>query len=408
MIRTILGGFKNANQKILFLIYKLKSYRMKRATIVLAAFTATMALSCQKEMQKTQQQSSTTSLSIADYVGDVYTQSNTDTNRVFHFKRASDGKLTLEGKYATHGKGAGNFALHSQGSVLLSDNKKWLFVVNAKSSDITVFNVSNGKPEMVDKASSHGKTPISLAAHGKWLYVLNVGSDFKGSIAGFTVADNGHLTYIENSSKNLGTVETDPAEISFNKNGTVLIITERKTNEIVTYTVDEQGVPSNKKIVETAVSEPFGFAMDDAGYMYVSGASRGAKNLGTLSSYQVNSNGKVTGMDTLQRSFQTASCWVVLTGDYKFAYVSNTGSNTISGYSVNNGNLNLLNSDGITAATGLAPQDEAITSDSKYLYVLNQGEKTISGYSINASSGALSKVVKIGGLSHKAQGLAAK
>jgi 6-phosphogluconolactonase len=381
---------------------------MKHTPALWSLCAAIAFASCQKEIQKTNNQASeNTSLRSADGAGDVYTASNAnDDNKVYHYIRASDGTLSLEGKYSTGGKGA-TFALGSQGSVTLSDDKNWLFVVNAFSNEISVFDVSGGVPGLVNKISSHGIAPVSIAVHGSWLYVLNAGADFKGSIAGFTIGANGALTYIQNSSNTLGNTAVKPAQISFNNDGTVLIITE-KAGYVVTYTLNAQGMPGNKQVTASAGSEPFGFAIDNADNIYVSEASHGVEGKSSVSSYSINNSGNVNVIQPQQPNHQTASCWTVLTGDYKYGYVTNTGSNTITGYSINNGNFNLLTSDGITAATGLAPQDEAFSSDSKYLYVLNQGDKTIGMYAVNGSTGALSKIGDIGGLHHKSQGLAAK
>ncbi|HEV2005689.1 MAG TPA: beta-propeller fold lactonase family protein, partial [Candidatus Limnocylindrales bacterium] len=66
---------------------------------------------------------------------------------------------------------------------------------------------------------------------------------------------------------------------------------------------------------------------------------------------------------------ETAACWVVVTNNGKYAYASNTGSGSISGFAIaNNGSLDLLNSDGVTGVTGGAPTDMSLSSNSKFLY----------------------------------------
>src|SRR4051812_20285871 len=99
---------------------------MKHLSIVLGLFTVSTLFSCQKEIQSRSDANVTESnIAAEDDAGDVYTISNSSPdNKVFHFDRAADGTLTLEGKYSTNGGGSGAlFPLGSQGSVMLSDDK---------------------------------------------------------------------------------------------------------------------------------------------------------------------------------------------------------------------------------------------------------------------------------------------
>ena len=80
-------------------------------------------------------------------VGNVYTMNNDVTsNQVLAFVRARDGALRYIGKTATGGQGAATQAafdpLGSQDSVILSDNHRALFVVNAGSNQLSVFRLT--------------------------------------------------------------------------------------------------------------------------------------------------------------------------------------------------------------------------------------------------------------------------
>ena len=99
---------------------------------------------------------------------------------------------------------------------------------------------------------------------------------------------------------------------------------------------------------------------------------------------------------------QIAPCWMVVTGDGRFAYTSNADSQTISGYRVHSdGSISLLNANG---ATGITPADtfpleEGLSRDSRFLYVLDSrlllptpGPVTLSGFRIQAG-GQLTSVV---------------
>jgi 6-phosphogluconolactonase (cycloisomerase 2 family) len=328
-------------------------------------------------------------------------------NNVFHFIRASSGTLRLEGKYSTNGTGNGK-SLGSQGSVMLSPSGNWLYVANAKSGNVSVFKVTRTGLNFMQKVSSHGNTPISIAVFGSYLYVLNAESELTGSIAGYVVEATGKLRDIPDSRKTLSNKKAvQPGQISFNSDGTALIITEKATNQIITYRLNRDGSPRKKQVAPSVGIEPFGFAVGPFGQVYVTEAFNGGSGLSAVSSYHVDDTGHVGVIDSSVANGQTASCWAVVTGDYKYVYVANTGSNTISGYHVNGRGMLTLLGTGISASTGAAPADEALSADSKYLYVLNGGDKAIGEYKV-AHDGSLTSIGSIGDLHQKSAGLAAK
>jgi 6-phosphogluconolactonase (cycloisomerase 2 family) len=105
---------------------------------------------------------------------------------------------------------------------------------------------------------------------------------------------------------------------------------------------------------------------------------------------------------------ETAACWIVVTKNGRFAYTTNTGSGSISGYRVgHDGALTLLDADGATASTGPGPIDMALTPSSRLLYSLNSGDGTISGFRVGGD-GSLSPIGGASGLPGAATGLAAR
>jgi 6-phosphogluconolactonase (cycloisomerase 2 family) len=98
----------------------------------------------------------------------------------------------------------------------------------------------------------------------------------------------------------------------------------------------------------------------------------------------------------------------VVTKDGRFAYTTNTGSASISGYRIgHDGELSLLDADGVTGVTGAMPIDMALTRGSRFLYSLNSGDGTISGFRVQADGG-LSPIGGASGLPAGANGLAAR
>ncbi|MCI0635461.1 MAG: hypothetical protein L0206_16335 [Actinobacteria bacterium] len=141
--------------------------------------------------------------------------------------------------------------------------------------------------------------------------------------------------------------------------------------------------------------------------MFVSEAFGGAPDASATSSYRVSSDGSLVLVSGSVPTTETAACWVVLSKGGRFAYVTNTGSATISGYRVGSGgSISLLDPDGVTATTGAGDIDAAVTRGGEFLYTLDAGPHAISGFQIQAD-GSLVPVPGAGGLPARANGLAA-
>jgi len=333
--------------------------------------------------------------------GVVFTQTNSATgNSILAFSRAPNGILAYVGQSSTHGLGTG-VGLGDQGALAISNG--WLFAVNAGSYQISVFKVvSTDKLQFTDIVGSKGVSPISVTVHGDLVYVANAGSStVAGNIAGFRLTSNGELHPIPGSVRSLSsTSSVGPAEISFNPAGTVLVVTEKNTNEIDTYTVNSHGVAGPATITTSTGTEPFGFTFDPNGQLIVTNAASGS-----LSSYDVSNSGALTVISGSIIDGGIAPCWVVVSGDGRLAFIANAHGNTISSYSLSHsGALTLQQS--VAATTNLAPLDLAFGGNSHFLYSFNSGSNEIMVFSV-VSNGALHFVQTIGGLVTGGAGLVA-
>jgi 6-phosphogluconolactonase (cycloisomerase 2 family) len=334
----------------------------------------------------------------------VYTLSNSAAgNEVIMFKRSGQGTLTNAGSFSTGGLGTGA-GLGSQGALVLDGN--FVFAVNAGSNEVSVLSVGANGLSLVDKKPSGGTMPISVTTHGNLLYVLNAGGT--GNITGFWINNDGTLSEIAGSTQPLSNGAAGPAQIEFNPDGSVLVVTEKANNAIDTYVVGSNGIASGPNTQASAGDTPFGFAFNKNGYLIVSDAFGGGALAGAMSSYNVSASGisLITGPVF---NTQTAPCWVAVTKNGKFAYTTNTGSGNVSGYTIgNDGSLTLFNDGGNTGSTGTgsSPIDMAVSNNSQYLYTLNAGNSTISVFRINNGSGGLTNVETIAGLPAGSVGLA--
>lgn len=337
----------------------------------------------------------------------VYTETNAaDSNEILVYRRDRDGDLRLSDRVNTRGRGTGA-GLGNQGALALSADGRRLYAINAGSNDISVFAIGGNRPVLVQKLPSGGEQPISLALHGDLLYVLNAGGG--GNLSGFYVGDDRRLRAIASSTRPLSGSAVGPAQISFNVFGDVLAVTEKDANQIVLYDVVDGYAQAPKPHASNGAT-PFGFAFDRHDNLIVSEAFGGAPNASAVSSYEL--DGAAFPLEVVSPSInagQTAACWVVVTKNGRYAYATNTGSGTITGFSIaRNGGLSLLNANGVTAGTGSGsnPADVAASADGGFLFALSANVGTISGYRIR-DDGSLRMASRVDGIPLSASGLVA-
>jgi len=329
--------------------------------------------------------------------GQVYTITNEASgNRIAIFNRAANGDLAFDSYVNSGGNGTGS-KLGSQGAVILSDNGRWLFAVNAGSNSISSFRVTPQGLDLADTIDSAGTTPVSLTLHNNLLYVLNEGGS--PNISGFLVDHNGSLSPIDGSTQ--PATSATSVQIGFSPDGHVLIVAGKLSNTLDSYVVDRHGVAGPPQTFASNAAVPYGFGFDNRGNLIVSEAS------GFVTPYSVSRDGTISAITAAAPTYQNAACWVVITKNGRYVYTTNAGSSSITGFSIaHNGALTILNSDGVTASTGAgtSPIDMALSNNSRFLYV-NNGDGTIGAFQVHAD-GSLSPITVVGGLPASTTGLA--
>jgi 6-phosphogluconolactonase len=352
--------------------------------------------------------------------GAVYTATNDPTgNAVVMYTRSANGTLTKRASFPTGGVGIasqppfGFPIVDSAGSMSLTRDGRLLFVVNAgpnlADGTISAFRVtSTGLQLAGTPISSGGWLPISLTTNGNLLYVVNEESS---NIVGFRFTSSGHLTQISTQSLSTTFPTTVAAQIGFSPNGRDLVVTERglpaPNGVIDTFPVNWNGTagPAQQHVAPTP--NPFGFAFVDARHLlvtdagFVATASGSAANpggsppnpldpsqfFGSTSSYSLSGPGGLTFKGEFP-SGGRAACWVVVTPNGRYAFVTNTlsapagsasgaltGDGGVSRYAVSpHGRLTLLGQTDVPASQPMEPSgfpgEEALSGDGRYLYVL--------------------------------------
>jgi 6-phosphogluconolactonase (cycloisomerase 2 family) len=185
-----------------------------------------------------------------------------------------------------------------------------------------------------------------------------------------------------------------------------LLVTEKNTNKIDAYTVDDHGIASGPIVHNANGQTPFGFAFDRRGHAIVSEAFGGTAS--ALSSYKVSAAGVIRSIShSVDAAGQKAACWVTISRNGKFAYITNTASGTVSSYAINrDGSLRLISS--VAATTGPGPIDMDLSNDGLTLFVLSSGAHSIRSFKVDPASGDLNPLESVAGLPASANGLIAQ
>lgn len=300
----------------------------------------------------------------------VYTESNQTSadggNAVLAYWVAAGGTLTPIGSFATGGDGTGA-GLGSQGAVTLADGGHALLVVNAGSNTVSYFRIlSNGTLWLVDSAPSRGSDPVGVTVHGRWVDVLNQGSN---TVAGLVLTGAALLPSTHGAVPLSSAAET-PVQIGFTPSGAQVIVTEKVSSSIDTFNVSADGRLVGLRHTASTGTAPYGFGFSAGGEAIVSDAGGGAGGISAATSYRVGAVGVLHAISEVGES-QAAACWLVVNGTGDRAYLANAASGTVSSYTIGPGGRLVLRS-AVAATVGVHPIDEVLGSG--WFFVLTTTE----------------------------------
>lgn len=330
----------------------------------------------------------------------VFVQTNDPSgNAIVSYRRAPDGSLDEQGTFPTGGLGGTTVSaptdpLASQGSLVLDRHRALLYAVNAGSDSVSVFSVAGADLTLRQVIPSGGDFPVGVTTARNLVYVLNAGG--AGSVAGFDVAGN-HLRRAREATRSLGLANTSPpffltspAQVGLTPDADHLIVTTKTRGEVDVFGVAPSGRLSEAPTVTNDTGPvPFAFDFDRAGRLVLSDAS------GTANTFTVGRDGGLEAVGTDAPNGQAATCWIVPARG--FFYTTNTGSDTITGYAQDGGQLRLLSPDGVSAHTDGGPIDIATSPGGRFLYELNGTGGSVGIYRV-AADGSLEQTGSVTGL----------
>lgn len=342
----------------------------------------------------------------SDVVGHVYVNDNTaGVNTVAGFDRHADGSLTpIPGSpFAVGGAGLGR-GNASQGSLQLSADGRYLLAVDAGSNQISVARIKpDGSLQVAEGSpvSSNGVNPVSIAVHGRLVYVANQGPGTSAgdtNYTGFTLNAGGHLVPLPGSAVPVSNGSL-PADVLFNADGSKLVGTRVGSSQIDSFTVGTDG------LLSTAAGSPFAaqgfmpaqgfgqlgseFSPTNPDQLFVSDAhtAGGTGAPGLVSSFTDAADGSLAPIGSSPVSNDgIASCWVEISHDGAYLFVVNTGSATVSSYQIaTDGSLTFLTSTP-PGELGAGAEDARLSPDGSTLWVVEAGANAVVGFTVNGGN----------------------
>ncbi len=329
-------------------------------------------------------------------VGHVYVNNNSaGQNTIAGFDRHRDGSLTpIAGSpFAAGGAGTGS-PYGSAGGLQETADGRFLLATDPASNQISVLRIKHGGAlQLVDVADSQGSSPVSIAIHGRLVYVANGGAG-GSNYTGFRLDVWGHLRHIPGSTFALPDTAM-PGHILISPDGRRLVATRVGPSAGPSF-IDGFRIGGDGRLTAATGSPfdaqrigPFGSAFSPVheNQLFVSNAHDGA-NAGSVSSYRVGRDGSLTAASGSPfADGQTAPCWVAISPDGRALFAINTAVPSVSRYTVNaQGTLTLVGSTPFSSPAGLRPFDASVTPNGRYLYVVDAGVAKVSAFAVDGTS----------------------
>ncbi len=228
-----------------------------------------------------------------------------------------------------------------------------------------------------------------------FVYVANQGSD-DVSVFQFNTG-TGVLTALAGSTGNPFSAGTGPFAVTVDSALEFVYVANFTSNNISAFSLNSTTGVLTPLIAATG--NPFPTETNPASIVVApNGQFAYVANSGsnTVSAYTVDPNtGALTALGGGTGNpfpTQTTPLSVTVTPNGQFLYVTNSNSNTVSAYSVNGTTGALTSLAGATGnpfPSGLSPSDITVSPNGQFAYAVNTGANTISAYSIDQVTGAL-------------------
>ena len=179
-------------------------------------------------------------------------------------------------------------------------------VTNAASEDLSVFAIAgDGSIELRHRVPA-GAAPKSVAEHDGLVAVLHTG---KPGVSAFRLETRASHRWSA-PTRRWRPSDADPAQVAFTPDGSMVLITERGTDSIVSYPVTADGTLGAPREIASSGPTPYGFAFTSGGTLVVTEAFRAEKGAAAASSYAI-VDGSIVPRTASVGNGRSEICWAV-------------------------------------------------------------------------------------------------
>lgn len=402
--------------------------------------------------------------------GHIYLQTNQVRNVVIHYSRAANGTITEVERVPTGGAGSGIYkpisgqesapnAFESAGSVILSEDRRFLFATNGGDNSVSSFAVADdGKLTLSDvkrtgnivAGRSGTAKSLAYAPESGTLFVLHsFGPDH---VRLMSVDGDGKLTarpegYTVNTPEKslrvstmvvlspdrkflvVGTTFDEPAKA--NPDGSPILWAERPDGTkysvasnapdpdgIVVFPVQQDGSLGEGMFQDGGSGSPFypAFLHHRPDTFVIGYAVGDGIGLATLDEHGKIATGPVVKIDT-SAGLPSELCWLAVSPDDKWVFATNFGYSNISSFRIDGDVISVAHDsacpkvpgDGtfraLNGTVSSGPSDSLLSPDGSYLYQIYANASKLVGYAVQ-EDGSLSEVTSAEIPYNSPQGLA--
>src|SRR5215468_8198595 len=426
-----------------------------------------MGMGAKKETQMTPRKSGMTG------GGHLYMQTNEKQNCVVHYRRAPDGTLTEAERINTGGAGSGEFkpisgqesapnAFEGAGSVILSADRRFLFVTNGGDNSVSSFAVAeDGRLKLLDRRPTgnpvDGKSgtakSLAFSASKGILYVLHsfgpdhlrlMSVDSEGKLS---ARNDRHTVNTPEKNDRVPTMAVLSPDGKFllvgttfdrpiartglypdgspilwvpQKDGTYRVIASNAPDPdgLIVFPLRGDGTLGVGKFQDAKAGSPFYLAFLNGrpdtfviGYAVGDGCA-----LATIDADGKISVGPLVKIDT-SAGLPSELCWLAVSPDGEFVFATNFGYSYITSYRLNGKGLEVAKDPacpkvpgdgtarGLNTTVTSGPADNWVTPDGGFLYQIYGNASKLIGYATQPD-GSLKEVTTVKIPYNSPQGLA--
>ncbi len=292
--------------------------------------------------------------------------------------------------------------------VTATPDRRHLYVSNYGDKNLSAFDIAAGSGVLSTVSGSPFPSPQPVLSaptpDGRYLYVANDASTSPaspGSVTGFAIdSRTGGLTPVPGSP--VAASDTGPFGVAVAPDGAFLYVSNTGNSPSAPGSVSAYRMDGKTGAITEIQGSPYtagvaagGVAMTpDGGRLYVANGESA-----TISAFDRDaSTGALTPVpDSPFPAGNGEPTGLAITPDGSHLYSANSSmvtpaDNQVHAFSIDSGTGKLTPVSGSPYDAGIGPQFPAITGDGAHLYVTNNGSQDLTGYAIDATSGALSKL----------------